>query len=133
MPPMVPTRRYARNHVWAELDGELAVIGLSARAIDGLGELSSFTFRVQPGDELAPGQCFAVLESAKAEVELFTPLGGAVDRVHASLEVRPELISDDCYGEGWMLALRPGDPGEHAALLDAVAYSELLKTAAHRD
>lgn len=133
MPLPVTTRRYARNHVWAELDGDLAVIGLSARAIEGLGELSSFAFRVQPGDELAPGQCFAVLESAKAEVELFTPLGGSVDRVHTALELRPDLIADDCYGEGWMLALRPGDPSEHAGLLDAIAYSELLKTSAHRD
>jgi len=128
--PSVPSRRYARNHVWAELDGDSVVVGLSARALDQLGEVTDFALRVQPGDELAPGQCFAVLESAKAEIELFTPLSGAVVRVHEGLDLTPATISEDCYGEGWMIAVQPLDLSEFAALLDAEAYSELLKTAA---
>jgi glycine cleavage system H protein len=128
--PFVSTRRYARNHVWAELDGDSVLVGLSARALDQIGEITEFSLRVQPGDELAPGQCFAVLESAKAEVELFTPLSGAVVRVHEGLDLSPSLITEDCYGEGWMIAVRPPDLSEYSALLDAEAYSELLKTAA---
>lgn len=125
-------RRYSRHHVWAEPDGDLLVLGLSARALEGLGEISSFSFRVRPGDELEAGACFGALESAKAEVELFTPIGGTVTRVHETLEVCPDPIEGDCYGEGWMLALRPHDPAELAALLDAEAYSELLKTGSLR-
>ena len=129
----MPNRRYARNHVWARLDGDAVLIGLSARALEQLGEITGFSLRARPGDELAGGQCFAALESDKAEVELFTPVGGAVVRVHEALELRPEVIGDDCYGDGWMLELRPGDLGEWNSLLDPVAYSELLKTATHRD
>lgn len=127
-----PIRRYARNHIWAELDGERVIVGLSARAVEQLGEVTAFALRVQPGEELAAGQCFASLESAKAEVELFSPLSGAIDSVHESLAVHPELLAEDCYGEGWMIALRPADPAEFTALLDAESYSELLKTASHR-
>ncbi|HEY8379501.1 MAG TPA: glycine cleavage system protein H [Nannocystis sp.] len=123
-------RRYARNHVWAELDGDSnIVVGLSARAIEQLGRITDFSLRVQPGAELGPGECFAVVESDKAEVELFTPVSGAVVRVNSELDFQPERISDDCYGEGWMIALRPPDLSEYDALLDALAYSELLKTA----
>lgn len=125
-------RRYSRHHVWADPDGDLLVLGLSARALEGLGEISSFSFRVRPGDEIATGGCFGAIESAKAEVELFTPIGGAVTRVHESLELRPELIEGDCYGEGWMLAIRPHDPAELASMLDAEAYSELLKAGSLR-
>ena len=125
---MANTRRYARNHVWANLDGERVVIGLSTRAVDQLGEISEFALRVAPGDELAQGQCFAVLESAKAEVELFTPISGLVVSVHEGLDLSPGTINDDCYGEGWMIAVTPPDLGEYSALLDAEAYSELLKT-----
>jgi glycine cleavage system H protein len=124
----VSTRRYARNHVWAELDGDCVVVGLSTRALEQLGEITDFALRIQPGAELGPGECFAVLESTKAEVELFTPVSGAVVRVHEGLDLHPERINDDCYGEGWMIALRPPDLTEFGALLDAVAYSELLKT-----
>ena len=125
---MPSNRRYARTHVWAKLVGDSVVIGLSTRALDQLGEITDFAVRVEPGEELAPGQCFAVLESAKAEIELFTPISGSVVRIHEGLDHTPELISDDCYGEGWMIALRPPDLGEFSALLDAEAYSELLKT-----
>ena len=125
-------RRYARNHIWAELDGERVLVGLSARAIEQLGEMTSFALRVQPGEELQSGQCFATLESAKAEVELFSPLSGLIESVHESLEVHPELLADDCYGEGWMIAVRNFDLAEFTALLDAESYSELLKTASHR-
>jgi glycine cleavage system H protein len=124
----VSTRRYARNHVWAELDGDCILVGLSARALEQLGEITDFSLRVQPGSELGPGQCFAVLESAKAEIELYTPLSGSVERVHEDLDLHPEQITDDCYGAGWMIALKPPDLVEFGALLDAVAYSELLKT-----
>lgn len=127
----MPNRRYARNHVWARLDGEQIVIGLSARAVEQLGAITGFTLRARPGDELSGGECFAALESDKAEVELFTPVGGEVVRVHESLELRPDEIGDDCYGDGWMLAVRPADLTEWSALLDPVAYSELLKTSTH--
>lgn len=125
----MPSRRYARNHVWAKLDGERLLIGLSARAIEQLGEITGFTLRARPGEALAVGQCFAALESDKAEVELFTPVGGDVVHVHEGLELHPELIGEDPYGDGWMLELRPADLAEWSALLDAEAYSELLKTA----
>lgn len=127
-----PARRYTRDHAWIEPDGELWVVGLTARAIEQLGELSAVHLRVAPDEALAHGQCFAAVESVKAEVELHAPLSGAVVRVNHELELHPERLSDDCYGEGWMIALRPSDAAELATLLDAEAYSELLKTAAHR-
>ena len=49
--------------------------------------------------------------------------------MNGGLDLHPERISDDCYGEGWMIALRPPDLTEFGTLLDALAYSELLKTA----
>jgi hypothetical protein len=31
--------------------------------------------------------------------------------VNEALTARPELVNEDCYGEGWMLVIRPsGDP-----------------------
>ena len=119
--------------MWARLEGEQLVIGLTARALEQVGEIAGFTLRARPGDELRGGQCFGALEGDRAEVELFTPVGGVVERVHEALELNPDAIGDDCYGHGWMLAVRPGDLAEWSALLDPVAYSELLKTSTHRD
>jgi glycine cleavage system H protein len=35
-------------------------------------------------------------------------------------------VNEDPYGDGWLLRIRIGDPGEADALLDAAAYQELL-------
>ena len=34
----------------------------------------------------------------------------------------PEELQNDPYGEGWLLLVRPSDPGEADALMDAAAY-----------
>ena len=48
--------------------------------------------------------------------------------VHEALAHAPGRLHDDCYHDGWLLHLEAGDAGEFSGLLDAAAYSELLKT-----
>jgi glycine cleavage system H protein len=66
-------------------------------------------------------------------VDLYTPVGGRVLAVHEALAHAPERLHDDCYHDGWLLRLEANDSGERgefSQLLDAAAYSELLKTRA---
>ena len=63
-------------------------------------------------------------------IDLYSPIGGRVLAINEALVRAPELLQDDCYLEGWLLRLEPADPGEFLGLLDATAYSLLLKTRA---
>lgn len=125
---MAPERRYSRDHTWAARHGDSLLIGLTAHAVDRLGTLAHLQIAATIDQVLAPGQSFGNLESDKAVVDLYTPVGGRVLAVHEELARSPRLLHDDCYHEGWLLRLEPGDPAEFAALLDAAAYSELLKS-----
>lgn len=128
---MPPERRYSRDHTWVERrDGHLW-IGLTAYAVDRLGALKHLQLAVAVEQQLTGGQAFGSIESDKAVVDLYTPVGGRVLAVHEALAHAPGRLHDDCYHDGWLLQLEPaGELGEFSGLLDAAAYSELLKTRA---
>jgi glycine cleavage system H protein len=119
-------RRYTKDHEWAKLDGEELQVGVTAYAVDQLGDITLVNIDVAAGDTLEAGKPFGTVESVKTLADLFAPISGKVLKVNDKLEEEPELVNDDCYGDGWLLAIEPADPGAVEALLDDVAYGELL-------
>lgn len=124
-------RRYTKDHEWAKSDGDGILIGITGYAVDQLGDVTLVNIDVKPGDTLTAGKAFGTVESTKTLSDLFAPVSGKVDRLNNELEKRPELVNDDCYGVGWMIRIIPSDMSELDSLLDAAAYAELLKSAAH--
>jgi glycine cleavage system H protein len=124
-------RRYTKEHEWAKVEGLQVLVGITAYAVDQLGDITLVNIDVKPGDTLTAGNAFGTIESVKTLSDLFAPVSGRVARINADLENSPELVNDDCYGKAWMIAVIPSDAAELEALLEASAYTEFLKTAAH--
>ncbi|MGK4006397.1 glycine cleavage system protein GcvH [Sorangium sp. So ce1036] len=122
-------RRYTKDHEWAKQEDDRVVVGITAFAVDQLGDITLVNLDVKPGDTITAGTAFGTIESVKTLSDLFAPLSGKVQRVNAELESRPELVNEDCYGKAWMIEIVPSDQGELGGLLDAAAYTEILKTA----
>lgn len=124
-------RRYTKDHEWARLDGDVVEVGVTAFAVDQLGDITLVTFDVGEGDEVTAGKAFGTIESVKTLSDLFAPISGTVSRINAGLEDRPELVNDDCWGEGWMIAIEPTKASDVDSLLDAAGYTEHLATSDH--
>ncbi|MDI3282447.1 glycine cleavage system protein GcvH [Polyangium sp. 15x6] len=125
-------RRYTNDHEWAKEDGNVVRVGITAYAIDQLGDITLVNLDVKPGETITRGKAFGTIESVKTLSDLFAPLSGKVVEVNTALETRPELVNDDCYDRAWMIAVEPSDRSELDGLLDVTAYTELLKkTAGH--
>ncbi|WP_441287880.1 glycine cleavage system protein GcvH [Sorangium sp. KYC3313] len=124
-------RRYTKDHEWAKQENDLIVIGITAFAVEQLGDITLVNLDVKPGDTITAGTAFGTIESVKTLSDLFAPVSGKIQRVNADLESRPELVNEDCYGAAWMIEVVPSDQGELGTLMDPDAYGELLKTAAH--
>jgi glycine cleavage system H protein len=124
-------RRYTKDHEWAKAAGGEVVIGITAFAVDQLGDITLVNLDVKAGDTLTAGKAFGTIESVKTLSDLFAPISGKVTRVNAALESKPELVNEDCYEGAWMIAVAPSDAGEVDKLLDAAGYTELLKTSGH--
>ena len=118
--------KYHREHDWARLEGDTAVLGITWYAQDALGEIVHF----EPpgaGDSLARDESYGEVESVKAVSDLISPLSGEVLEVNQKVIDEPETINADPYGEGWLVKIRLSEPGEAGDLLDADAYKKLLE------
>jgi len=124
-------RRYTKDHEWARLAAGEVTVGITSFAVEQLGDITLVNFDVKAGDAVTTGKSFGTIESVKTLSDLFAPVSGKVVRVNADLATKPELVNEDCFGKAWMIAIAPSDPASADALMDAKAYGEFLKTAAH--
>jgi glycine cleavage system H protein len=125
-------RRYTKDHEWAKDDGSEVLIGISAFAVEQLGDITLVSLDVKVGDTITVGKVFGTIESVKTLSDLYAPLSGTVVRINENLEHQPELINDDPWNLGWMLAIEPtAKATEEAALLDATAYAAHVEASAH--
>ena len=118
--------KYHPEHDWARLEGDEAVLGITWFAQDALGELVHFE-APQPGATVAKDSSYGEVESVKAVSDVIAPLSGEILEVNQAVVDAPETVSDDPYGEGWLLRIRLSDPSEVQALLDVDAYKQLLQ------
>ncbi len=101
--------RYLDTHEYVRLDGEIATIGISAFAIDQLGDIV-FLELPEIGDAVEVEETFGSIESVKAVEDLYPPISGTVIDRNEMLIKSPELIADDPYGEGWLIKIRVNNP-----------------------
>lgn len=113
--------KYLDSHEYVRLDGEIATIGISAFAVDQLGDVV-FLELPEVGDALTKGQTFGSVESVKAVEDLVSPVTGTVVERNDDLIDVPEKVAADPYGTSWMLKVRITDANELADALSADVY-----------
>lgn len=123
--------RYTRDHEWLRIEGDEALVGITAYAASELGDVV-FVELPETGAQLETAQTFGVVESVKTASDLYSPAAGEVLATNPALADKPELVNDDPYGEGWMVRLRLADAdtarADHERLMDPAAYRELIAT-----
>lgn len=125
-------RKYTKEHEWALEQGQELLIGISAFAVDQLGDITLVNLDVKAGDSVEAHKAFGTIESVKTLSDLYAPVSGKVLRVNAALEEKPELINEDCWGQGWMIAVAPSRLAEDAqGLLSPGDYAAHLEKSDH--
>ena len=123
--------RYTKEHEWTKADGKRVTVGITAFAVEQLGDITLVNLDVKVGDELAAGKAFGTIESVKTLSDLYAPVSGKVVEINKELDAKPELVNEDAYGKGWMVVLEAANPKAVEELLDEKAYEALVKAAAH--
>lgn len=118
--------KYAKSHEWVrrEADGTLTV-GITDHAQNALGDLV-FVEVPKVGRKLGANESCAVVESVKAASDVYAPVAGEVIASNPALADAPETLNTDPYGAGWMWKMRPANPADVDALLDAAGYTATL-------
>jgi glycine cleavage system H protein len=117
--------KYHREHDWARIEDDEAVLGITWFAQDSLGELVHYE-PPEVGAAISADSSYGEVESVKAVSDLISPLSGEVLEVNQKAVDEPETVNEDPYGEGWLVRMRMSDPAEADGLLDASAYEQLL-------
>jgi glycine cleavage system H protein len=114
--------KYTPTHEWvrAEPDGTLTV-GITDFAQDALGDIVFVEFP-KVGAKVKAGDAIGVVESVKAASDIYAPVSGEVVAINDGIPDHWEAINQDAFA-AWLYRLRPADPGELKALLDAKAYA----------
>ena len=113
--------RYTDTHEYVDLSGDIAKIGVSAFAVDQLGDIV-FVELPEVGDTITKGSAFGSIESVKAVEDLKAPISGTVVKRNDKAIDAPEIISTDPYTDGWLLEIAVADANEVAGIYSAAEY-----------
>jgi glycine cleavage system H protein len=128
---MAADLKFAKTHEWIRPEaGGLATVGISAYAVEALTDLV-FMQLPQVGRKVKAGESIGEIESVKAVSDFYAPVSGEIVAVNAAVPAALETLGQDPYGAGWLVKIRPDDPGEMTALLDQAAYDALVAAGGH--
>src|ERR1700681_1798190 len=96
--------RYSREHEWVRIDGPVARLGITDFAQESLGDVV-FVQLPDVGLEVVAGASAAEIESTKSVSDVYVPVSGIVEAINEALVGAPELVNQDPYGAGWILAV----------------------------
>ncbi|MEY4860664.1 MAG: glycine cleavage system protein [Bacteroidota bacterium] len=117
--------KYTKDHEWVRMDGDIAIVGITAFAQGELGDIVYVEIETV-GESLEREEVFGSIEAVKTVSDLFMPLSGEILELNEALENNPELVNSDPYGEGWMVKIKVSNPNELDELLGAKDYTGLV-------
>ncbi len=131
-------RYYTKTHEWVKLEGDTARMGLTSYAVEELGDITYL--EVKPvGTKVSQGEPIGLVESSKTTEKIYAPLSGeilelnkeagVVEEGSDEIPMGLETITDDPYGDGWILIIKVGTDvdKELRNLLSPDEYRKLLE------
>jgi glycine cleavage system H protein len=118
--------KYTKSDEW--FDPETGKMGLTDYAQDQLSDIVFVELLVDVDDDAEAGSPIASVESVKASAETYASANGKVVAVNEDLAEKPEVLNSDPYGEGWMVQVEGGEPGE---VMDAAEYEKYCEEREH--
>src|SRR5688500_5125595 len=122
--------RYTKEHEWVRLEGDVAVVGITAYAQEQLGDVV-YVDLPEKGKTLKQMESFGAVDSVKTASDLYAPVSGEVLEANEALKAAPELVNQEPYGAGWMLKVKASNRKELDTLLDAAGYEQYIATLDH--
>ena len=114
--------QYTAEHEWVLVDGDTALVGITAYAADKLGDVV-FVELPDVGSSVTAGTVVGEIESTKSVGELFAPINGTVAAINDAVVDSPELVNSDPLGAGWLVKITFDTL---PALLSYTEYSALV-------
>src|SRR5690606_4983832 len=113
--------KYTKDHEWIRVEGDEAVIGITDFAQRELGDIVFVDINTVD-EEVAANEVFGTVEAVKTVSDLFMPVAPTELAVNEAIDVSPELVNSDAYGEGWFNRVKLTNPSDVYSLLSSDQY-----------
>ncbi len=117
--------KYTKDHEWVLIEGDIATVGITDFAQSELGDIVYVEIETV-GEIISQEEVFGSIEAVKTVSDLFMPVTGEILEFNELLDVNPELVNSDPYGDGWMVKVKISNNDEISQLLSAEAYGNLV-------
>ncbi len=118
---------FTEDHVWVEIRGDEATVGISQHAADELGDIDYIELPLEDEDVIV-GDDIGLLESTVDSMAIYAPLSGTILTVNEELENEPSLISEFPEDKGWICKINNIDDSELDDMMNEVSYKKYLRT-----
>lgn len=131
-------RKYSKTHEWVKVEGDIAIIGITDFAVDALGGITNIELSIETEDpkvrnpleegmKIKKGASIAVIDTAKATEDVYSPVSGEITEINWDLESDPEIVESSPYENGWFIKVKMDNPSELDELLTPEKYTEHVK------
>ena len=118
--------KYTKEHEWILIEEDKATIGITEFAQSELGDIIYVETQKPSTKKLTKDAVFGTVEAVKTVSDLFMPISGKILETNPLMDLNPELVNTDPYGDGWMVKVQIENIEETKDLLTAEEYKELV-------
>lgn len=101
---------------WAEATDSILTIGLTDEGVESIAEILKISLPDENSIVDADEVC-GEIETPDGLIQIYNPVRGTVIEVNASALESPEVITEDPYGEGWLMKVEAEDTEEMEAFI----------------
>lgn len=121
--------KYSKDHEWVQLvDSETVLCGVTDYAQNNLGDIVFVELSIKDG-AVKIDDTLAVVESAKAASDVYSPVSGRIIDVNSAIEDSPEILNASPYDTGWLCKIALADASELDTLMNAEQYTQFIAEA----
>ena len=118
-------RTYTLDHMWLQQKGDRYTVGISDFLAHEIGEVLRVILP-HADTEVEGGEDLLALWTTERKMPFVAPFPGTVVEVNGEVEANPELVTHDCYGDGWLVIFE-AHGHEPEGLLEPGEYVEAIE------
>ena len=119
---------YTDRNLWVKTEPDGSVrIGFNTLAAKTIGKVA-FIRLMPKGRAIEKGKFLGSVESAKWVERLRSPITGTITETNSELRRKPSLSTEDPYGAGWFVLMKPSDSATLQEELKVLAHGDAVKT-----
>ena len=115
--------KYTREHEWIRLADGKATLGITAYALEQLGDVVHLELP-KVGETYKAGATFGTIESTKTVSDLYMPVSAKIVAINSEASKKLESLAEDPYNKGWLISIEYSK--EDGELISAAEYEKYI-------